>query len=63
MFETTLVDEYLHVIEHMEFSGTELVLLAAMGFDNSFLNDQEKGHYLTTLQAMSPWPFVLGRDY
>jgi aminodeoxyfutalosine deaminase len=62
MFETTLVDEFVHVIEKMELSGTELVWLAALGFVNSFLQQEEKKRYLETLQMLSPWPYLLGND-
>jgi aminodeoxyfutalosine deaminase len=60
MFETTLVEEFVHVIEKMELSGTELVWLAAFGFVNSFLQQEEKTRYLETLQMLSPWPYLLG---
>jgi aminodeoxyfutalosine deaminase len=63
MFETTLVDEFVHVMEQLKFSGTETVWLAALSFVNSFLVQEEQTHYLESLQMLSPWPYLLGANY
>jgi aminodeoxyfutalosine deaminase len=63
MFGTTLVDEFVHVMEDLRFSGTEIVWLAALSFVNSFLAQEDRTRYLENLQTWSPWPYLLGADY
>ena len=46
MFETTLLGEYAHAHDAMRMSSTSLVRIAKMGFENAFLSDEAKAHYL-----------------
>jgi len=51
MFETSLLDEYERSASKMGLSADALGQIAEMGFENAFLNIQEKNAYLKSFRA------------
>jgi hypothetical protein len=51
MFETTLLEEYMHAHSAMEMSASSLLRITEMGFENAFLSFHDVLEYSNLLRA------------